>query len=61
MNSLLNPLIPHKKQIKGFSGGLSGEESTCQCWRQEFYPRSRKIPRAVEQLSPGATRIEPVL
>ena len=61
MNSQLKSLIPHKKQIKGFSGGLSGKESTCQCWRQEFYPRSRKIPRAVEQLSQGATTIKPVL
>ena len=26
-----------------------------------FNPRSRKIPHAVEQLSPGATTVEPTL
>ena len=60
LNSQLNSLIPHKKQTQGFSGGLSGKESTCQCWRREFYPQSRKTPHTVQQLSPWATTIEPV-
>ena len=34
---------------------LSGKESTCQCRRHRFKPRSGKIPHASEQLSPCTT------
>ena len=37
---------------------LNGEESACQCRRQGFHPWSRRIPHAVEQLSPQATATE---
>ena len=40
---------------------LSSKESTCQCRRHMFDPWAKKIPHAVEQLSPCATTIEPVL
>ena len=39
----------------------SSKESSCQCRRHVFDPWSRKIPHAVEQLSPWATTTEPVL
>ena len=29
----------------GFPGGLSGKESTCQCWRRGFNHYVRKIPK----------------
>ena len=35
------------------------KESTCQCRGHGFKPWSRKIPHAVEQLSPCATTTEP--
>ena len=35
-------------------------ESICQCKRHEFDPWARKIPRAMEQLSPWATTTEPI-
>ena len=37
---------------------LSGQESACQCRRHEFDPRSRKIPRAAEQLTPRVSTVE---
>ena len=40
---------------------LRGKESTCQGRRHRFDPWSGKIPRAMEQLSPYVTAIEPVL
>ena len=40
---------------------LSGKESTFQCRRHGFNPGSGKIPHAMEQLSPCATTVEPVL
>ena len=40
---------------------LRGEDSTSQSRRHGFYPWSRKIPHALEQLSTYATTIEPVL
>ena len=40
---------------------LIGKESTCQCRRPGFNPWSRKNPHATEQISLGATTIEPVL
>ena len=46
---------------QGLPWWLSGKESTCQCRRHGFNPWSRKIPRAMEQLSPCVTTIEPVL
>ena len=47
--------------IKGLPWWHSGEESICQCRGHMFDPWSRKIPHAVEQLSPCATTTEPVL
>ena len=41
--------------IRGLLSWLSGKESTHQCRRLVFDPWSGKIPRAAEQLSPGAT------
>ena len=38
----------------------SGYESACQCRGHGLEPWSRKIPHAVEQLSPCATTTEPV-
>ena len=43
----------------GFLWWSRGEESTCQCREHGFNPWSRKIPHAVEQLSPCATTAEP--
>ena len=40
---------------------LSGKESACQSRWHGFNPWSRKIPHAVEHLSPWATSIDPVL
>jgi len=40
---------------------LSGKEFACQCRRHGFYPWSRKIPHAMEQLGPCTTAVEPVL
>ena len=39
----------------GLPWWLSGKEATCQCRRHQFNPQSRKIPLAVEQLSPWVT------
>ena len=41
-----------------FPWWLSGKESACQCRGHGFDPWSRKIPRAVEQLSPGARNLQ---
>ena len=49
------------KYDTGIPWWLSGEKSTCQCQRHEFEPWSRKIPQAMEELSPCAKTIEPVL
>ena len=38
----------------GLPWWLNGKESTCQCRRHGFDPWSRKLPHAVEQLSPYA-------
>ena len=43
----------------GFLWWSRGEESTCQCREHGFNPWSRKIPHAVEQLSPCATMLSP--
>ena len=40
---------------------LSGKEFACQYRGHVFDPWSGKIPHAMEQLSPWATTIEPVL
>ena len=40
---------------------LNGKESACQCRRCGLDPWSRKLPCAMEQLSPCATSTEPVL
>ena len=50
-----------KNEVRGLSWWPSGKESTCQGRRHEFEPWSRKIPHAVEQLSPCATTTESVL
>ena len=49
--------LPHGlgKCSWGVPGGSVGKESDCQCRRYGFNPRSLKIPRALEQLSPWAT------
>ena len=44
----------------GLPWWLSGQESTRQGRRHGFDPWPEKIPRAAEQLSPGAATIEPV-
>ena len=54
---LTRVLIKGKQRIPWW---LSGKESTCQCRRQRFDPRSRKISHTVEQLSLCATTTEPV-
>ena len=44
---LYKPLEACSQQVwvtNGFPSWLSGKESTCQCWRQEFDPMVRKIP-----------------
>ena len=43
----------------GFPWWCSGWESACRCRGHGFYPWSRKIPHASEQLSPCATTTEP--
>ena len=45
----------------GFPCFLSGKESDCQWRRHRFDPWSRKIPRAMEDLSLYATTLEPAL
>ena len=46
----------------GLPWWLSGKESACLGRRRQgFSPSSRKIPHAMEQLSPHATTIKPVL
>ena len=50
-----------KKGIPGSPWWLSGKESACHCKRHGFYPWSGRIPHAMEQLSPRATSMEPVL
>ena len=48
--------LPGKLQKDaGLPQKLSGEESTCQCRRHGFEPRSGKVPHATEQLNPCAT------
>ena len=54
------PIKKWFKKCKGLPWWLPGEESTCQCRRQGFDPRSGKIPHAAEQLSLCATTNEPV-
>ena len=44
----------------GLPWWLSSKETTCQCRRHRFDSWSRKIPYAMEQLSPCATTTEPV-
>ena len=50
-----------QRAVSGLPCWLSGKESTCQCRRQGFDPRSRKIPHAAGQLSRCAVTIEHVL
>ena len=45
----------------GLPWWLRGKEPACQCRRHGFHPWPGKIQRAVEQLSPCSTTIEPVL
>ena len=49
------------KHFLGLPWGLSGKESACQFRRLWFDPWSRKIPRAVEQLSLCTTTVELLL
>ena len=48
-----------RKMVVGLPWWLSGEESTCQCGRHGFDPRSRKISRVSEELNPSAAATEP--
>ena len=50
-----------KHVILGLPWWLSGRESTCQRRKHRFDLGFWKIPHAVEQLSPCATTVEPVL
>ena len=50
-----------KNMVKGLPWWLSGRESACRSRRQGFDPWSRKIPRALRQLSPCATTAELVV
>ena len=43
----------------GLPWWFSGKESAYQCKRHGFYPWSRKIPQAAEQISLCATTTEP--
>ena len=43
--------ICREREREDFPVGFNGQESTCQCRRHRFDPWSRKIPRAVEQLT----------
>ena len=47
--------------LRGFHWWLRCKEYASQCRRHRFEPWVRKIPHAVEQLSPCATMIEPAL
>ena len=49
------------KNTLGLPWWLIGKESVCQCRRHGFYPWSKKIPYAVEQLSLYTTATETVL
>ena len=50
------------KDINKTELGLpSGKESACQCRKHGFYPWSREISHAVEQLSPCSITTESVL
>ena len=51
--------MPNKTKGLGLSWWSSGEESACQCRRHKCDPWFRKIPRAVEQISPCATTTKP--
>ena len=44
-------MVPLKKPL-GLPWWLSGEESTCQCWKRGVVPGSARIPHAAEQLGP---------
>ena len=50
-----------KNEVRGLSWWPSGKESACQGRRHKFEPWSRKIPHAMEQLSPCARTTEAVL
>ena len=47
--------------LSGLPWWLSGKESACHWKRHGFNPWSRKIPHAVEELSPCITTMEPML
>ena len=53
--------LPLKLLLGGLSWWSSGWEYACQCRGHGFDSWFRKIPHAVEQLSPWATTTEPVL
>ena len=54
-------MFKKKKTTLGHPWYLSGKESICQCRGHRFNLWSRKIPQAVDQLSPYATTPKPVL
>ena len=46
---------------EGLPWRLRGKDSTCQCRRHRFHPRTGKVLHAAEQLSPCTATIQPVL
>ena len=46
---------------EGLPWWLRGKDSTCQCRRHRFHPRTGKVLHAAEQLSPCTATIQPVL
>ena len=54
-------VYPVSRKDMGLSQGLSGVESLCQSRGHRCDPWSRKSQHAMEQLSPWATTVEPVL
>ena len=49
--------LTSKARHRDFPGGTM--DKNAQCWGHGFNPWPRKIPQAVEQLSPCATTTEP--
>ena len=54
-------LLTERNWIRKETYGLCSTESACKCRRHGFDLQAGKISSAVEQLSPCATTIEPVL
>ena len=61
MGPKTNKMGPSLRKVLGLPWWLSDKESTCQCRRHRFDPWSEKISHTMEQPSPCATTVEPVL